>query len=279
MKKNVAAMLCLSSLVGTAFAGTMGEVKTCPDASCMPWFVEFGTGASFSNSASINYHPSYNIWPVPTTTYDGSLGTVPIYMAGIGYTVSPLLKIDASYSYRGIYKYAKHFEYLNNGAGNNSAPNTRYFNLTSNSLMFSATLYAKGLEGSHPELMNRLVKEIDGYGYIQPIIGGGIGVSYNTVTNFHTIIDNTYWMTNAKQDSTFAAFAWQLNAGLDWQVTERFSFDVGYRYFNAGRFNSADACINRINSTTGSFVTPAWSPNWQAILSANEVYFTAKVAF
>ena len=36
------------------------------------------------------------------STYDGSLGTVPIYMAGIGYTVSPLFKIDASYSYRGV---------------------------------------------------------------------------------------------------------------------------------------------------------------------------------
>ena len=36
------------------------------------------------------------------STYDGSLGTVPIYMSGIGYTVSPLFKIDASYSYRGV---------------------------------------------------------------------------------------------------------------------------------------------------------------------------------
>ncbi len=98
MKKNVAAMLCLSSLVGTAFAGTMGEVKTCPDASCMPWFVEFGTGASFSNTAKIDYQPQYNRWNVPTTTYNSSLGTVPIYMAGLGYTVSPLLKVDASYA-------------------------------------------------------------------------------------------------------------------------------------------------------------------------------------
>jgi hypothetical protein len=278
MKKNFAAMLCLSSLIGTAFAGTMGEVRTCPDASCMPWFLELGTGASFSNSASINYQPQYNRWNIPTTTYNSSLGTVPIYMAGIGYTVSPLLKVDASYSFRGQYKYAKHLDYLSTSVINPLGPNTRYFDLSSNSLMFSGTLYAKGLENTYPELANKLVRDMGPYGYIQPIIGGGIGVSYNTVTNFHTIMDDGNYNTSALQDTTIAAFAWQLNAGIDWQVTERFSFDVGYRYFNAGRFNSGDALLTRV-SAAGVNLVPNWIPNWNATLSANEVYFTAKIAF
>ena len=229
MNKKIAVMLCLSGGISASFAGAMGEIKTCTDTSCMPWFLELGTGASFSNSASINYQPQYNNWDVPTTTYDSSLGTVPIYMAGIGYTLSPLLKIDASYSFRGQYKYAKHLEYITAGVTNPLGPSTYYFKLSSNSLMFSGTLYAKGLEGSYPELKNQLVREVGSYGYIQPIIGGGIGVAYNTVTNFHTILDNGNYNTSGLQDTTNAAFAWQLNAGLDWQVTERFSFDVGYR--------------------------------------------------
>jgi len=256
----------------------MGEVKTCPDASCMPWFVEFGTGASFSNTAKIDYQPQYNRWNVPTTTYNSSLGTVPIYMAGIGYTVSPLLKVDASYAFRGKYIYNNHFEYINTGSANPQGPGSRYFNLTSNSLLFSGTLYAKGLEDTHPELANRLVRDMGSYGYIQPIIGGGIGVSYNTVTNFHGISDDGAYVNSVLQDTMIASFAWQLNAGLDWQVTDRFSFDVGYRYFNAGRFNSGDARVTH-TSISGTFMTPNWTPNWNATLSANEIYFTAKVAF
>jgi len=244
MKKSLVATLCLTSFIYNSYAGTMGEAKTCSDISCMPWFLEFGTGASFSNTASINWdrQAAYG-WAPPTTSYNNSLGTVPLYMAGIGYTVSPLLKIDASYTFRGVYKYAKHLDYLIDYPSN-----TRYFNLSSNSLMFSGTLYAKGLEGYYPQLSNKLVKEMDGYGYIQPIIGGGIGVSYNTVSNFHSIIDEGALTHATLQDASVAAFAWQLNAGLDWQVTERFSIDVGYRYFNAGRFNSGDAIMNKFGN-------------------------------
>ena len=250
----------------------MGEVGT-----DSPWFAEFGTGASFSNAASINYHPNYNIWPV--ANYDSSLGTVPLYMAGIGYKVSPLFKVDGSYSYRGQYRYSKHFERLNNPSGVSLQPNTRSFNLNANSLLFSGTFYLKGLESFYPTLPKIFVNNLGSFGTVQPIIGGGIGVSYNTVTNFQTITDNTNWITNVKQDKTLASFAWQLNAGVDWQISERFSFDIGYRYFNAGRFNSSDACDSRLNSSNGDYVTPAWSPNWQATLSANEVYFTSKVNF
>ena len=193
-------------------------------------------------------------------------------MAGVGWTVSPLLKIDASYSFRGIYKYNNHLEFTQ------IPSNTKYFNLTSNSLMFSGTLYAKGLENTHPELAKHLVKEIDGYGYIQPIIGGGIGVSYNTVTNFHTIFDGTEYNDAAVQDTSIFSFAWQLNAGIDWQITNRFSFDIGYRYFNAGRFNSGDALYIRA-TPTGGVLNPTWIPGWISNLSANEIFFTGKYAF
>lgn len=278
MKKSLVATLCLSSFIFNSYAGTMGEVKTCSDISCMPWFLEFGTGASFSNTASINYQPEYNIWHIPTTSYHSSLGNVPLFMAGIGYTVSPLLKVDASYTFRGIYKYAKHLNYISTNVENPFGSNTRYFNLSSNSLMFSGTLYSKGLENYNQELTNKLVKNIGSYGYIQPMIGGGIGLSYNTVSNFHTILDDRAFNTSVMQDTSVVAFSWQLNAGLDWQVTERFSVDLGYRYFNAGRFNSGDAFVTRLNAN-GANIATTWVPAWISSLSANEVFVTAKVAF
>ena len=255
--------LCFTTLI--AQAGTMGASDEIFIPS--PFFLEFGTGASFSNTPNINLQSQYNFWWPTTTTYNSTLGTVPLYMAGLGYTVNELLKIDANYTFRGLYNYKNNLNYTGYAA---SEPNENiFFNLSSNSLMFSGTLYAKGLESSYSSLASKLIKEIDGYGYIQPIIGGGLGVSYNTLSNFYGMFTSSQTVDFAMADATAAELAWQLNAGLDWQITNRFSFDLGYRYFNAGRFNTGVATPS----------APIWAPAWISTLSANELYFTAKLAF
>ena len=279
LRKSVLALMAISSSV--AFAGTMGEVKTCTDVDCqMPWFVQFGTGASWANNANLTYDRTVPLLFNHTNTlngYNSGLGTVPLYMAGIGYTVSPLLKLDAGYAFRGIYKYNHHVNTVNSGASNPLPDNTRYFDLTSNSLMFSGTLFAKGL--ANTGLGNMLVHDMFGCGTVQPFVGGGVGVSYNTVSNFHTINDSSLTATRIMNDATIASFAWQLNTGLNWQITERLGFDIGYRYFNAGRFNSNDYFTSRISSTTNNPITTVYKTPWISTLSANELFFTARVAF
>lgn len=263
------------------FAGTMGATSI--DCS-MPWFLEFGTGVSWSNTAKINLQPELknlapnNGWTDAVNSYNSGLGSVPIYMAGIGYTVNPLLKIDANYAFRGIYKYNNHLISKHTGTANPLPDNTRYFNLTSNSLLFNASLFAKGLEDR--KYGSYLIKDMGRFGYIQPTVGAGIGVSYNTVSNFHTIIDGTYYNTSVMQDATIASFAWQLDAGFDWQFTDRFSVDIGYRYFSAGRFNSNDALVTRLDTSSSTY-TPkytTWKPAWLSSLTANELFITARVA-
>lgn len=268
LKAKFLSCALLATVSNVSLAGSMGVVESCPDLSCMPWFLEFGSGVSWSNTSEIKVDPNH--WNPSPNGYNSRLGTVPIYTAGIGYTLSPLVSIDASYSFRGIYKYNKHQIAQPSNLPNPFGDRTRYFDLTSNSIMVNGTLYGQGWS-------DRLVYDMHDYGFIQPVVGGGIGVSYNTISNFHTVLDGSLGVTSAMQDLTTVSFAWQLNAGLEWKK-DRFSFDVGYRYFDAGSFKSNNALITRLDAFTGAPIMTHAIPAWTSSLSANELYLTAKVA-
>lgn len=262
-KIKLSGCIFLALVSNSSFAGTMGEVKSCSDLSCMPWFLEFGSGVSWSNDANINVDT--NVWLRTPDGYSSALGTVPLYTAGVGYTISPLVSVDASYTFRGIYNYKKHQVDTQSSVQDR----TRYFNLNSNALMLNGTLYGQGWS-------DKLAYEMNGVGLIQPVIGGGIGVSYNTMSNFHSVMDFRQEIISEMQDLTKASFAWQLNAGLELKK-DRFSFDVGYRYFNAGSFTSNNFIPTEVYGT--SEYRGVLIPGWLGTLSANEIYFTAKVAF
>lgn len=268
LKDKISGYIFLTIVSNISFAGTMGDIKSCPDLSCMPWFLEFGSGISWSNNANITADPIR--WNPSPDGYNSRLGTVPLYTAGIGYIINPLISADVNYTFRGIYKYKKHQVSTESNVQNPLGNRTRYFNLNSNALMFNVTLYGQGLS-------DRLTYEMDSFGVIQPIIGGGVGVSYNTMSNFHMVLDSNSAVTSVMQDYTKSSFSWQLNAGLEWKK-DRFSFDLGYRYFNAGSFKSNNALITRTNDA-GTPITTNTIPAWSSTLSANEIYFTAKVAF
>ncbi|STY31297.1 Opacity protein and related surface antigens [Legionella wadsworthii] len=268
LKHKILSYAALTILFNSTYAGAMGELKSCPDLSCMPWFLEFGSGISWSNTSHIEFNPIH--WNPSPDGYDNRLGTVPLYTAGIGYRFSPLASVDLSYSYRGIYVYKKHQSFQPSNNVNPFGDRTRFFDLNSNSIMFQGTLYGQGWS-------DKLAYEIGNFGLIQPIIGGGVGVSYNSISNFHTVLDATQGITSVMQDLTRASFAWQLNAGIELKKN-RFSLDAGYRYFNAGTFVTNDALITRLDALTGAPITTETIPGWSSSLSANELYITAKIS-
>ena len=68
-----------------------------------------------------------------------------------------------------------------------------------------------------------------------PYVFGGVGVSWNSTS------DSTIGLTTPLVGSATnrTAFAWNAGAGIQWQMTRNFIFDLGYRYLDAGRFASA----------------------------------------
>jgi len=59
----------------------MGAAEICPSTGCMPYFIEFGTGASFAQSANVATNSL--IWNAAPEGYNSPLNSAALYMAGI----------------------------------------------------------------------------------------------------------------------------------------------------------------------------------------------------
>lgn len=223
------------------------------------FFLELGTGISFPNKVNISPDPSQ--WDASPQGYNNSLSIKPLYMAGIGYNFDSLYSFDLSGTYRGEYQYQKFQTSTAVGTPGFSGDKTRFFDLSSMSILFNATLYGQ-------EISKDLIWNTGSVGFIQPFLGTGLGVSYNTVSNFHSITTNGT-TASILANNTSPSFAYQFNAGLEWQY-ERMGVDVGYRYFNAGSFQSNNYIIGVAGA--GSIST------WKSTLGANEIFLTLKVA-
>ncbi|WP_342640850.1 outer membrane protein [Rhodoligotrophos ferricapiens] len=68
--------------------------------------------------------------------------------------------------------------------------------------------------------------DLDYFGFVKPYVGGGVGVA------FHHIGDVDMPILSGSGSST--DFAWNVQAGLAFDVTENIALDVGYRYVDLG---------------------------------------------
>lgn len=81
------------------------------------------------------------------------------------------------------------------------------------------------------------------YSRLTPYVGVGAGASYTMIDNF-TDTNTPQSSVAYADDNGEWAFAWAVYAGLGFEVNERFTLDMGYRYLHLG-----DAASGDIDST------------------------------
>jgi len=85
---------------------------------------------------------------------------------------------------------------------------------------------ASGHYSANNLMFNLIVRYPEGK--IHPFAGGGIGCSWGAFN-----ASGTYAGLTGSVDKTQSAFAWQLLAGLNFEITPQWSADIAYRYFNS----------------------------------------------
>jgi opacity protein-like surface antigen len=88
--------------------------------------------------------------------------------------------------------------------------------------------------------------------------GGGIGAGGYILGD--TLAGDTLYVSPA------AAFAWQAGGGLLWEVTDRLTFDVGYRYFHINTIQQAGFVVpNQFAASELMFSLRLYEPfrNWR----------------
>lgn len=97
-----------------------------------------------------------------------------------------------------------------------------------------------------------------------PYVGAGVGFAHNTVD------DVTFSALNNRLSGDDRwSLAWSLMAGVGWQVTDRVTLDLGYRYLDMGKAESG-------HIDTAGF----WNPKVRLDdLTAHEIKFGLRFAF
>lgn len=210
-------------------------------------------GASISRSMKPKVESD---WDFSLQGYSHDLGRSSVLGAGIGYVIHPALLIEIGADRRNSFSYKK-FQTSPGELGNK----TRYFELKNTTVMANAFLNGSGFS---PYLAYRTPSFI-----IDPFLSGGIGLSVNTITNFHSVAEGETLVFSMIVDNSVNSFAYQLGAGINVRTNCGLGIGVGYRYLDAGNFETANYLIDNPGTTLVSGIP---TTTWQGDLKTNEVY-------
>lgn len=229
--KTLLASSALAVTLGISLAVYAGgpEVFVAPTPS-HPFFLTFGSGYSFSNDTHINADPLF--WDASPQGYNSTVKNSEIYTAGFGVHINPLISADIEATYRPSFSYQKFQTSIATGTVAFAGNKTRYFDFSNASVMANLLLHGQGFS-------DHLLWQVGGDMTVQPIIGGGAGIAYNRVSDFHSVeADGSGNVVSIQNPQTTTSMAWQALAGLELAVGQRVSIDTGYRYFSGGKFRS-----------------------------------------
>ncbi len=253
--KNILIYLSLISN-GVSLAGTMGPIDTFKPTP----YIKLGSGGSYSMSSHIN--PSPIFWDSSPEGYSQKLSKTAVYSSAFGYNYSPLISTDIEFIYRPAYEYSKFQTSTDQSTTSPLGNKTRRFNFESNSLMGNVYLHGTGIS-------NKLKLKVHDHFNLEPFLGGGAGVSFNTVSNFNSLRTNNE-IASLMANHFNTSFAWQLSAGVELLTDCVFNLAAGYRYYNGGRFDSNNYLLADLPTEISLYTLTPWSGQFQA----NEFFVT-----
>jgi opacity protein-like surface antigen len=173
---------------------------------------------------------------------------------GVGYRINPNVRVDATWE-------------LRTGSNLKAADNVRIINSQGQTAADIYTIYDANL-GSQVGLVSAYF-DLGNWNGLTPFVGASIGVARNTVSGLTTASHSTlnFYSTSPPYalagrlsetsggyatDKTKYSFAWGLTAGLAYEVSDRLTLEMAYRYLNLG----SGAQTNIIQCTCGTIGSP-----------------------
>lgn len=240
------------------------------------FYLKASSGVSFSETAKINATPLE--WDASPQGYNSRLGNTGIISAGIGYEFPCILALDVTVAYRPGYNYRKFQTTSASDTPGFLGEKTRQFDLDVYTAMFNVYLSGKGVEWLEWNWECIPVK-------IYPLVGAGIGYNQLNINNFrsvptavpvldcqgHPFVEPGTFGSESPLTERFH-FAYQIMAGVEARICDQWAISLGYRYFDAGRFNGPQY----IRNPCGEAVNVKGNV-WKIDFKANEIFFELKV--
>jgi len=262
MTKNILVGLALSAAV---VVSSSAATKTNNEATMGPWYAFVGTGFAWTLNTGVS-NPDPTNWDFANEGYDSDLGHGGFYSLGFGRSITDYLHLDLSYTNYATMHYQKYQTGQGTKIGSTGNTRTRFFDVDSQSVLINFIL--QPIEGTFTAQLGDVS--------VFPFIGAGIGAGFNRVTNFHTV-SSLGSVTTIGDPNNNTDFAWQGTVGLTAHPNcSHLYLDVGYRYFDGGKFKSAD--VFTIN-TPGSLGAKASAAPLQGRFKSNQAYANLRYMF
>lgn len=180
------------------------------------WYLRGDIGMSNQRVKEL-FNADYNLNQSVNTAQKG-FDAAPTFGLGIGYQFNNWFRADFTGEYRAKANF-KGLDIVRTNVG---------------------TTFTDEYTGSKSEWLFMLNGYVDlgtWYG-LTPFIGGGIGMSYNTIHDFRdtctTVSVCTGGSVATAQDMSKWNFAWAVHAGVAYKVTNNFTVELAYRYLSLG---------------------------------------------
>jgi len=241
-------------------ATTYCESSYSEDCCCGTPFLSIGGGYSWSFKTSITTGPN---WDPSPQGYKDDLNGSEFYFLGLGYHFPCLLSASFELDYHPSFRYKRFQQSTSVETVGFLGDKTRYFKLSNTAFTFNLFL------NKNADFWCWTV--CDCY-KLAPFIGAGVGVAYNTLSDFHSVLPAPSGNVSEPVRSIMVSnrrvgLAGQAMGGITANFNDRFSFDVGYRWFYGGKFRSNNYLIDSNENST-----PGKAQPWKGRLMANEVF-------
>lgn len=247
---------------------------------------KFYLGAETTHAMSLFANMNVNNTPQPVSGFtfdrspsgwDNKLNNTFGYGVLAGYNLSDIFALELTYNNRPSFKYNK-FQNAENAFGT-VQNRTRYFDLQNQTTMLNGIVHLAPIFD-----MLKTFKDKSG---VSPFINLGVGFAKNTVSNFHTFVNNgtvgnkssSGAIVSKMTDKTVYKLAAQAGLGLNYTITTRWAMKIGYRFIYGGKFTTQDYITDDPDALHNSGNANSYLPGsgnaahpWTGTLKANEVY-------
>lgn len=167
------------------------------------FYVKGGTGLN-----------SINPFKIKDDDYKGKIKVVhafPLVEVGVGYQFADGLRVEGAFDYYFLF----HFKEKASDGFNNK------FNIESKTK-------------AHAFFLNAY-QDIKTYGNITPFVGGGIGISsLQEKAKGYAISEDNYFPLESSKSKQVHRLAYKLSLGADYKVSDAYTAELSYNYFNLG---------------------------------------------